>query len=126
MSGLREISLVVLPVSDQERSLEFYVGSLGLEKRRDEPFGEGLRWIEVYAPVGSTGIALAPPPAGREVSPQSTGITFQTDDIDATHAALRATGADVDEQVMRLGPPVPDMFWLRDPDGHSLMVVQDT
>jgi hypothetical protein len=26
--------------------------------------------------------------------------------------------------VARMGDPVPPMFWFRDPDGHSLMVVE--
>ena len=29
-----------------------------------------------------------------------------------------------DEQVTRWGDPVPPMFWLRDPDGNSLIIVQ--
>ena len=47
-----------------------------------------------------------------------------TDDIDATHAQLTALGIDVDAEVSRMGDPVPPMFWLRDPTGHSLMVVE--
>lgn len=47
-----------------------------------------------------------------------------TADIDATHTALRARGVDVDAEVARMGDPVPPMFWLRDPAGHSLMVVE--
>jgi hypothetical protein len=31
---------------------------------------------------------------------------------------------DVDAEVSRMGGPVPPMFWLRDPAGHSLMVVE--
>jgi predicted enzyme related to lactoylglutathione lyase len=124
MSGLREISLVIVPVTDQDRSLQFYVEKLGLEKRVDNEFGSRYRWLEVYAPVGSTGIALAVPPPGSPVTPQQTGITFQTDDIDGTHAELSAAGVDVDAEIMRMGGGVPDMFWLRDPDGHSMIVVQ--
>jgi len=124
MSGLREISLVVVPVSDQNRSISFYTEKLGLEKRTDQEFGGGMRWVEVYAPVGTTGISLAIPPPGREVEPTFTGITFQTEDIDATHAQFKERGVDVDDEVTRWGAPVPDMFWLRDPDGHSLLVVQ--
>jgi len=44
-----------------------------------------------------------------------------TDDVDATHAELKAQGHDVD--VSRMGDPVRPMFWFRDPAGHSLMVV---
>jgi catechol 2,3-dioxygenase-like lactoylglutathione lyase family enzyme len=124
-TGIREISLVILPVTDQDVSIEFYE-KLGLEKRTDLPFGGGqLRWVEVYAPIGSTGIALAPPPGGKAVEPQPTGITLQTADVDSTHAELKARGVDVDEEIMRGGGDgVPQMFWLRDPDGHSLIVVQ--
>jgi hypothetical protein len=53
-----------------------------------------------------------------------TGITLTTANIDATHAALQSRGVDVDAEVSRMGDPVPPMFWLRDPSGHSLMVVQ--
>lgn len=125
MTGLREISLVCVPVTDQEASLGFYVDRLGLEKRTDVTFGDqNYRWIEVYCPVGTTGIAIAAPPPGQPVTPTVTGITFQTDDIDATHAEFKAKGIDVDDEIMRMGAPVPDMFWVRDPDGHTLMVVQ--
>ena len=53
-----------------------------------------------------------------------TGIALNTDDADATHAQLKAAGVDVDEDVMRMGDPVPPMFWFRDPTGHVLMVVE--
>jgi catechol 2,3-dioxygenase-like lactoylglutathione lyase family enzyme len=123
-SRLRGISLVCVPSSDQDRSIAFYVDALGFEKRTDLPFGGQYRWVEVYPPEGPTGIALAPPPPGQEVTPAQTGITLTTDDIDATHADLQAKGVDVDAEVSRMGDPVPPMFWFRDPDGHSLMVVE--
>ena len=37
---------------------------------------------------------------------------------------LLVAGVDVDEEVTRWGGPVPPMFWLRDPDGNSLIIVQ--
>jgi catechol 2,3-dioxygenase-like lactoylglutathione lyase family enzyme len=123
-TGIKGISLVCLGTPEQDRAVEFYE-SIGFEKRRDTPFGGGYRWIEVYPPTGQTGIALAPPtPGSDEVTPINTGITLTTDDIDATHAAMRATGADVDAEVARMGDPIPPMFWFRDPTGHTLMVVE--
>ena len=118
-----QISLVCVPTPDQDRAIEFYE-RLGFEKRTDTPFGGGYRWIEVYPPEGETGIALAPPPQGHDVAPVVTGITLTTDDIDATHAELKALGIDVDAEVARMGDPVPPMFWFRDPTGHTLMVVE--
>jgi len=70
-SLLSEISLVCIPVADQDRSIEFYVESLGFEKRTDVPFGDKYRWVEVYPPNGTTGIALAPPRPGDAVEPES-------------------------------------------------------
>jgi catechol 2,3-dioxygenase-like lactoylglutathione lyase family enzyme len=117
------INLVMIPSSDQDRSIEFYVETLGFEKRTDVPFGGDYRWVEVYPPSGTTGIALAPPREGDPVGVQ-TGISLSTGDIEATHADLLAAGVDVDAEVMRMGAPVPPMFWFRDPDANTLLVVE--
>jgi catechol 2,3-dioxygenase-like lactoylglutathione lyase family enzyme len=124
-SRIGAINLVMIPSPDQDRSIEFYVGALGFEKRTDVPFGGSYRWVEVYPPSGTTGIALAPP---RETDPVGiqTGISLTTDDIDATHAQLKDAGVDVDAEVSRMGDPVPPMFWFRDPDGNTLMVVEQS
>jgi hypothetical protein len=37
---------------------------------------------------------------------------------------MKSNGVDVDAEVSRMGDPVPPMFWFRDPDGNSLMVVE--
>jgi catechol 2,3-dioxygenase-like lactoylglutathione lyase family enzyme len=116
------IGLVIIPSTDQDRSIDFYVESLGFEKRTDVPFGDRYRWVEVYPPSGTTGIALAPPRPGDPTAVQ-TGITLTTADIDATHAELLSRGVDVDAEVSRMGGPVPPMFWFRDPDGNSLLIV---
>jgi catechol 2,3-dioxygenase-like lactoylglutathione lyase family enzyme len=120
---VNKIGTVVVPVSDQEAAIEFYVGKLGFEKRTDVPFGNGYRWVEVAPGDGVTTIAIAPPPPGTPTGNRETGIGLQTDDIDAFHAELKANGVDVDPEVRRMGGPVPPLFWLRDPEGNSLMVI---
>jgi predicted enzyme related to lactoylglutathione lyase len=122
-TGISELSLVIIPSVDQDRSIEFYENSLGFEKRTDIPFGDKYRWVEVYPSNGTAGIALAPPRPEDPVGIQ-TGISLTTDDIDATHAQLKSAGVDVDAEVARMGAPVPPMFWFRDPDGNSLMIVE--
>ena len=122
-SRIGAINLVMIPSSDQDRSIEFYVGALGFEKRTDIPFGGGYRWVEVYPPGGTAGIALAPPRDGETVA-RETGVSLTTGDIDSTYAQLKDAGVDVDAEVSRMGDPVPPMFWFRDPDGHTLMVVE--
>jgi catechol 2,3-dioxygenase-like lactoylglutathione lyase family enzyme len=118
-----KLSTVVVPVSDQDRAIDFYVEKLGLEKRVDVPFGNGYRWVEVGPTSAETTIAIVPPPPGKPTGSFETGIGLYTDDIDGYHAELAANGVDVDPEVSRMGDPVPPLFWLRDPDGNTLMVV---
>jgi catechol 2,3-dioxygenase-like lactoylglutathione lyase family enzyme len=121
---ISKIANVVVPVADVDRAIDFYTGPLGLEKRTDVPFEDRYRWVEV-APAGAdTVIAIAPPGPGGQAGGRETGISLQTDDADAFHAQLKAAGVDVDAEVSRMGDPIPPMFWLRDPEGNVLMVVE--
>ena len=122
-TSIEKVATVIVPVSEQERAIEFYVDTLGLEKRVDVPFGNGYRWVEVAPPEAVTTIAICPPPEGKPAGGKETGISLQTDDIDALHAELKARGVDVDDEVSRMGGPVPPLFWLRDPENNTLMVV---
>jgi catechol 2,3-dioxygenase-like lactoylglutathione lyase family enzyme len=122
--NLMKVGRVCVTVADTDRAIDFYVGTLGFEKIVDIPMGEAMRWVEVALPGADTTIALAPPPPGREAGGEQTGICLDTADVDADHAQLKAAGVDVDDEVSRMGGPVPPMFWLRDPDGNALIVVE--
>jgi catechol 2,3-dioxygenase-like lactoylglutathione lyase family enzyme len=124
--NLTQVGRVCITVADTDRAIDFYVDTLGFEKVVDVATGEAMRWVEVALPGTVTTIALAPPPEGQEAGGGQTGICLDTSDVDADHAALKAVGADVDDEVTRWGDPVPPMFWLRDPDENSLIVVQPT
>jgi catechol 2,3-dioxygenase-like lactoylglutathione lyase family enzyme len=121
---ISSVGRVCVTVSDTDRALDFYVGTLGFEKVVDEPMGPGMRWVEVKPNGKETNIALAPPPQSEAAGGSQTGICLDTSDVDADHAALKSAGVDVDEEVTRFGGNVPPMFWVRDPDGNSLIVVQ--
>lgn len=123
-SQVNKIATVIIPVADQDGAVAFYVDKLGFEKRVDVGFGDRYRWVEVGLGGEATTIALAPPPEGTSAGGRETGISLQTDDIDAYHARLKEAGVDVDAEVSRMGGPVPPMFWFRDPEGNVLMVVQ--
>jgi catechol 2,3-dioxygenase-like lactoylglutathione lyase family enzyme len=122
--NLTQVGRVCVTVSDTDRAIDFYVDTLGFEKVVDEPMGDAGRWVEVAVKGTPTTIALAPPPPGQTAGGSQTGICLDTSDVDADHAALKAAGVDVDEEVARWGAPIPPMFWFRDPDGNSLIVVQ--
>jgi catechol 2,3-dioxygenase-like lactoylglutathione lyase family enzyme len=122
--NISKVGRVVVTIADTDRALDFYSGTLGFEKVVDIPMGPDARWVEVSVSGTPTTIALAPPPPGREAGGKETGIILDTSDVDGAHAALKEAGVDVDAEVTRYGDPVPPMFWLRDPDGNSLIIVQ--
>jgi len=126
--NISKVGRVCVTVADTDRAIDFYVGTLGFEKVVDVPMGPQLRWVEVAVPhdgtKAETTIALAPPPQGRQAGGSQTGICLDTSDVEGAHAALKAAGADIDDEVTRWGGTVPPMFWIRDPDGNSLIVVQ--
>jgi catechol 2,3-dioxygenase-like lactoylglutathione lyase family enzyme len=119
---ITDVRTVAVPVADQDRALDFYVGKLGFEKRMDATFGPGRRWIEVAPPGAATTIALA---AAGEGSPAGvdTGIRLTTGDAASDHADLRARGVDADPEVLNM-PGAPPMFTFRDQDGNQLVIVQ--
>lgn len=118
-----DVGVVGVPVTDQDRALEFYAGVLGFRVRLDAPTPGGDRWIMVAPPSATTAIALVAAhdglPAGIE-----TGIRFTSTDAAADHAALLARGVEVGELLR--WPGVPAMFALRDQDGNGMEIIQAT
>lgn len=123
-SGMKITSVrtIGVPVADQDRALDFYLGTLRFAKRIDVTLGADLRWTEV-APDGSDGTSIAllrateEAPAGVE-----TGIRLMTEDADAAHAAMKLDAVDVDD-VLRW-PDAPPMFAFRDQDGNGFEIVE--
>ena len=139
MTPISQVGTVFVPVADQDRALEFYVGRLGFEKRGDFAYGEGARWVEVAPPGSAIAIALVPPSEGGTPGGDTTRCALATDDIDAAHATLRARGVEVDADVARDGrarpllfdtgrrmrnATVPSMFFFRDIDGNRFLMVE--
>lgn len=120
---ITHVGTIGVPVTDQDRALEFYLEKLGFEKRLDAPLDQlGGRWIEIAPPGATTTIALVPQSEG-EPTGIDTGIRLATQDAEADHADLGARGVDVDPEVMRW-EGVPPMFLFRDPDGNKLVIVE--
>jgi catechol 2,3-dioxygenase-like lactoylglutathione lyase family enzyme len=110
---------VIVPVTDQDRALQFYVGTLGFEVRIDGEFAPGERWLEVAPPGAATTIALIRMPEGDD-----TRVSLTTKDAEADHAALTEAGVDAGDDLIRMGEGVPPMFAFTDPDGNTLRVVE--
>jgi catechol 2,3-dioxygenase-like lactoylglutathione lyase family enzyme len=119
ITGIRTVGV---PVTDQDRAVEFYVGTLGLDKRLDTPVEQfGGRWIEVAPPGSTTTVALVPARPGATTGVE-TGIRLTTADAESLHRYLAARGVDVGEMLRWEG--VPPMFAFRDPDRNGLEIVE--
>ncbi|MGZ4380454.1 MAG: VOC family protein [Gaiellaceae bacterium] len=123
MSPVTHVGRVMVPVADQDAAIEFYSEMLGFELAADVPFGDGDRWVEVAPPGGGTTLALVPS-RGEYQAGHMTGIALDTTDARAVHAELGAKGVDVDAETMGGDGTVPLLFFFRDQDGNSLMVVE--
>ncbi|MFL5843752.1 MAG: VOC family protein [Solirubrobacteraceae bacterium] len=124
MTTLQGLAAVMIPVADQQKALDFYVDTLGFELRRDVPFGDGERWAEVGVPGADTTLAPMTQRGEDWKAGVNTGISIASSDVHGLHAQLRDAGVDVDAEVMSVPGPPPDMFWFRDPDGNSLLIVE--
>jgi catechol 2,3-dioxygenase-like lactoylglutathione lyase family enzyme len=126
------VATIVVPVTDQDAALAFYVEVLGMQKVNDFTYPTGERWLEVSPAKGSANLCLVVSrperPAGVE-----TGVVLVSADVLADLAALRGQGLDVDEEPLPKGTVVwwsgaplagvPTQFRLRDPDGNSFLIV---
>ncbi|HUA70407.1 MAG TPA: VOC family protein [Solirubrobacteraceae bacterium] len=119
---ITDVITIGVPVTDQERAVEFNRDSLGFELRRDVPLPQfGGRWIEMAPPGASVTVALVPAHEGVPAGVQ-TGIRLATADAIAVHAGLQARAVEVGELLR--WPGVPAMFAVRDQDGNGLEIVE--
>ena len=120
---LSNIGVAMFTVADQDAALAFYTEKLGFEVRSDSRFGENdeMRWLEVAPPGSTARLALNPPMGGQ---PGGGAIGVESADVLGEHARLQAIGGiDVDPEPMR-APGAPLLFMLRDPDGNTVVVVE--
>ena len=117
---ITDIGTVAIPVSDQDKAVEFFVGTLGFEKRLDVRQGENFRWVTVAAHGASTSVALiAGPDTGAD-----TGIRFMVPDAGTEHTAMRQRGIEVGDLLR--WPGVPPMFEFKDQDGNRFVIIEDS
>ncbi len=100
---INKLAVVTLLVRDQEEALKFYTEKLGFDKRQDQAFGPGMRWLTV-APQKQTEVEitlLQPNPMmhgearAREMLAmvgKQPAWSYRTDDCQKEYETLRARG----------------------------------
>ena len=64
-----KITIISIPVRDQEKALQFYTQKLGFLKKKDAPLGNGDRWITLVSPEDQDGVELLLEPAPLHFEP---------------------------------------------------------
>ncbi len=113
-----ELQLIILPVSDIDRTRKFYEEQAGFTVDHDQTVSDEIRFVQVTPPGSACSIAFG---RGLTDLPPSATVNLQVvvDDVEQARAALAAGGVDVS--------PVDDQAWGRfvyfsDPDGHRWAV----
>ncbi|MHA7863840.1 VOC family protein [Flagellimonas marinaquae] len=64
-----KVTLISIPVRDQEKALKFYSEKLGFIKKKDEPLGGGNRWLTLVSKDWQDGPELLLEPAPNHFEP---------------------------------------------------------
>jgi catechol 2,3-dioxygenase-like lactoylglutathione lyase family enzyme len=89
---IKAIKFVGVPVSDQQRALDFYTKTLGFRVVTDQPFDDKQRWIELGIGRSSSGLTLFTPDGQENRIGTFTGISFVADDVMETCKELASKG----------------------------------
>jgi len=117
---IKSMKFVGLPVSDQQRALDFFTTKLGFRVITDQPFDDKQRWIELGVGRNGTGLALFTPDEHRDRIGTFTGISFVADDVQATFRELKARGVEFTQEPVAADWGTFAMF--KDPDGNTFVL----
>ncbi len=120
---ITDVRTIGINVTDQDRAVDFYVDTLGFEKRLDASISPTMRWIEVAPPDARTSIALNAADGATTV-PTDTGVRFTVPDVAREHAVMHERGVIVSD-VLRWDD-VPPMYTFDDPDGNRFYIVEES
>lgn len=119
--AIKDVVVVSIPVSDQERAKAFYIEKLGFELKRDDSSVPGIRWISVASKQGKVTLTLVtwfesmPPGSVR-------GLVLSSSDLKADYAALTARGVTFESPPQERPWGEEAVFF--DPDGNSFVLQQ--
>ena len=119
--SVRDVTVVSVPVSDQDQAKKFYTQILGFQLVRDDSSVPGIRWVQVAPADGGTALTLVtwfdtmPPGSLR-------GLVLASSDLNADYQRLQALGAQFEQAPVQ--QPWATVAVLRDPDGNQLVLQQ--
>src|SRR6476620_7945172 len=81
---IKNIKFASVPVTDQDRALEFYTKKLGFRVLTDAPFDGTQRWIELCIPRAETRVVLFTAEDHKKMLGGFMNVSFFTVDVEGT------------------------------------------
>jgi catechol 2,3-dioxygenase-like lactoylglutathione lyase family enzyme len=117
---IRSVKFASIPVTDQDRALEFYTRGLGFNVITDQPFEGDQRWIELGIPGAETRVVLFTADEHKDRIGTPSNIVFAADDVEKTCRELSGRGVQFVEGPCR--QPWGTYAVFKDPDGNRFVV----
>jgi catechol 2,3-dioxygenase-like lactoylglutathione lyase family enzyme len=117
---IRGIKFVSIPVSDQDKSLQFFTEKLGFKVATDQPFNDKQRWIELMIPGAETGVVLFTPKGHENRIGSFQPLSFISDDAFATAKTLKERGVEFVSEPKKESWGTSAIF--KDPDGNQYVL----
>jgi catechol 2,3-dioxygenase-like lactoylglutathione lyase family enzyme len=116
---IRGVKFASIPVTDQDRAVDFYTEKLGFRILTDQPFDGKQRWIELGIPGADTRLVLFRFDGG--LAPGGfMNVTFWSDDVEATAREMKAKGVEFVKDVEKQDWGTSAIF--RDADGNQFVL----
>lgn len=122
---------IMIMVSNQKKSVEFYTKKLGFDLRIDMPLGE-IHWIEVAPKNSQSSISLMEPnrkmlskqefARAKKAIGVQTGIWFYTGDIKSIYEELKKKGVSITKPEKQEWGGIMSIF--KDQDGNSFNLIE--
>lgn len=116
---IKRVKFVSIPVTDEDRALDFYTKGLGFEILTDQSYGKGQRWIELGIPGADTRVVLYQPENGEGVGTFQR-MSFLADDVERTFRELRERGVEFTQEPKTESWGTAAGF--KDPDGNTFVL----
>jgi catechol 2,3-dioxygenase-like lactoylglutathione lyase family enzyme len=117
------LEVVVVPVSDLDRSIAFYRDQVGFHLDHDT--GGAHRFCQLTPPGSGCSIVMGDLPPARRMAPGSLhGLQLVVADADAARAHLVANGVEASEVTVVDPRDGGTLFTFADPDGNTWTVQQ--
>ena len=117
---IKLLKFASIPVRDQQRALDFFTRSLGFTVVTDQPWGNGLRWIELGINGMQTGVVLFTPPGLEDRIGTFSGLSFEADSVEKTYEEFVRRGVEF------VQPPKKEPWGtsaiFKDPDGNTFVL----